>query len=176
MKIKYLLPLIAFFAVAVFLWQGLSLNPREIPTVFIDKRAPEFKADRLFSENTISNQDMVGKVWLLNVWASWCAACQDEHPLINALAEENLAPIVGLNYKDNPDEAIAWLARFGNPYSSIAQDQAGDIGIDYGVYGVPETFLIDQKGQIRYKQIGPITADILKNKIRPLLIELVESS
>ena len=176
MKLKFLVPLLAFVGIAVFLWQGLSLKPREIPSVFIDKPAPEFVTDRLFSQNTISTQDMLGEVWLLNVWASWCAACKDEHPLINALAEEKIAPIVGLNYKDTPEDAIAWLAQFGNPYSSIAQDQAGDIGIDYGVYGVPETFLIDKKGQIRYKQIGPITAEILNDKIRPMLMQLVESS
>ena len=115
---------------------------------------------------------MAGDVWLLNVWASWCVACRTEHPLLNRLAQDNLAPIVGLNYKDDAGDAAAWLQRFGNPYTHVPIDRRGEVGIDYGVYGVPETYLIDKRGVIRFKQVGPLSADIIERELLPLIRQL----
>jgi cytochrome c biogenesis protein CcmG, thiol:disulfide interchange protein DsbE len=114
-------------------------------------------------------------VWLFNVWASWCVSCREEHPLLVELAQSKVVPIVGLNYKDQPDEAKGWLARFGDPYTLSVMDLKGRIGIEYGVYGVPETFVIDKAGVIRYKQIGPVTREALDKKILPLIRELEKS-
>jgi cytochrome c biogenesis protein CcmG/thiol:disulfide interchange protein DsbE len=115
---------------------------------------------------------MQGKVWVLNVWASWCAACREEHPVLTDLANSRIAPVYGLNYKDQRNDAIAWLRRFGDPYAASIVDLEGRVGIDYGVYGVPETYVIDKQGVIRYKRIGPVTPAILKEKIVPLVVEL----
>jgi cytochrome c biogenesis protein CcmG/thiol:disulfide interchange protein DsbE len=120
----------------------------------------------------ISNKDMAGKVWMLNVWASWCVSCRQEHPLLVDLSRRGIVPIYGLNYKDTREEAIAWLQQLGNPYLASAFDVEGRVGMDYGVYGVPETYVIDAQGVIRYKQIGPINAEALRNKILPLIREL----
>jgi cytochrome c biogenesis protein CcmG/thiol:disulfide interchange protein DsbE len=121
---------------------------------------------------TIAPEEMRGKVWLLNVWASWCVTCREEHPLLVELAQQNLVPIYGLNYKDKREDAMAWLAERGNPYVVTAYDREGNVGIDWGVYGVPETFVIDKLGIIRYKQIGPVTPEALRDKIIPLVKEL----
>ena len=123
-------------------------------------------------DKTFSQKDMLGKVWLLNVWASWCVSCREEHPNLVQLARSGTVPIYGLNYKDERDDGIAWLARFGNPYQASAYDRDGRIGIDYGVYGVPETYVIDKAGVIRYKRIGAVTPEILRDKILPLVKEL----
>ena len=169
----YLLPLAIFLVVAVFLLRGLWLNPREVPSPFIDKPAPMFSLAQLAQPDaTFSPADMKGQVWLLNVWASWCVACRQEHPLLVELAQQKAVPIVGLNYKDQPDAAKAWLAKLGNPYDLSVKDLDGRIGIDYGVYGVPETFVIDKSGVIRFKQIGPITEDVWKQKLLPMLEQL----
>lgn len=174
---RYLLPLVGFIILVGFLGAGLRLDPREIPSPLIDKAAPQFKVPTLFTaSDTISAQDLKGSVWLMNVWASWCAACRVEHPLINELSKQNLLTIVGLNYKDERDDAKKWLATFGNPYNVIAYDYEGNIGIDYGVYGVPESFLIDKKGQIRYKQIGPFTDSTIQQTLIPLIQTLNEES
>ncbi|MCX7897131.1 MAG: DsbE family thiol:disulfide interchange protein [Rhodocyclaceae bacterium] len=170
---RFLLPLAIFIVLVALLAVGLTLNPREVPSPLIGKPAPAFSA-RLLSdpEKTFTPQDFVGKVWLLNVWASWCVSCREEHPLLIEFAQQGKAPIVGLNYKDKREDAQRWLARFGDPYVLSVVDAEGRIGIDYGVYGVPETFLIDKQGIIRYKQIGPITPDALNKKILPLIDEL----
>ncbi|MEE9446785.1 MAG: DsbE family thiol:disulfide interchange protein [Arenicellales bacterium] len=174
---KFLLPLLGFIVLVGFLAAGLKLDPKIIPSPLINKAAPIFSVPTLFAENeTISTEKMLGKVWLMNVWASWCAACRVEHPLINALAEQNLIEIVGLNYKDERDKAKQWLKVFGNPYTTIAYDFPGDVGIDYGVYGVPESFLIDKHGQIRYKQIGPFTAQSIEEELLPLIHTLQAES
>lgn len=170
---RFLLPLGLFIALVVFLGVGLRLNPREIPSPFIDKPAPAFKLTQLHEpDQTISPQDMVGKVWLLNVFASWCVSCRVEHPVLMELAKQGVVPIVGLNYKDKRDAGIGWLRQFGNPYNVSAFDSDGRIGIDYGVYGVPETFVIDKRGVIRMKHIGPVSAEALADKILPLIKEL----
>lgn len=170
---RFLLPLGLFIALVVFLGVGLGLNPREVPSPFIDKPAPAFQLAQLHApDQTISPQDMLGKVWLLNVFASWCVSCRVEHPVFMDLARQNVVPIVGLNYKDKRDAGIAWLNQFGNPYSVSAFDSDGRIGIDYGVYGVPETFVIDKLGVIRMKHIGPVSPEALTDKILPLIKEL----
>ena len=170
---RYLIPLGIFLVIAVFLGIGLGLDPREVPSPLIDKPAPAFTLPQLHQPGqTFSHTDMKGKVWLLNVWASWCVACRDEHPVLVELARSGAVPIVGLNYKDERMDGLRWLNQFGDPYRLSAYDRDGRIGIDYGVYGVPETFLIDKNGVIRYKRIGVVTPEILRDKILPLVREL----
>ena len=166
---RYLIPLGIFLVLVVFLGIGLGLNPREVPSPLVGKAAPAFELPVLQqSDKRFAPSDMRGKVWLLNVWASWCATCRDEHPLLVDLSKRNLMPILGLNYKDRDAEARRWLAQFGDPYQFSVVDADGRIGIDYGVYGVPETYLIDAEGVIRFKQIGAITPAVLEQKILPL--------
>jgi cytochrome c biogenesis protein CcmG/thiol:disulfide interchange protein DsbE len=170
---RFLIPLGIFIAVAAFLFKGLSLNPKEVPSPLIGKAAPEFSLPMLNNfETRFANSDMTGKVWLLNVFASWCGPCLDEHPVIVNFARSDTAPVLGFNYKDRPQAAAQWLDRHGDPYSQVVVDLDGRIGLDYGVYGVPETFLIDRAGIIRYKKIGPLTqADVVED-ILPLIEEL----
>jgi cytochrome c biogenesis protein CcmG/thiol:disulfide interchange protein DsbE len=170
---RLLIPLAVFVVILGFLFVGLGLNPREVPSPLVGKPAPAIQLAQLHSpEKPFSQKDMLGQVWLLNVWASWCVSCREEHPHLVALAKSKTVPVVGLNYKDKPDEAKAWLKQFGDPYLLSATDLDGRVGIDYGVYGVPETFLIDKQGVIRYKQIGPVTPESLEKKILPLVREL----
>jgi len=170
---RFLLPLGVFIVIVVFLGVGLTLNPREIPSPLIDKPAPAFTLAQLSNpEKTFSQKDMLGQVWMLNVWASWCVACREEHPVLVELARSKAVPIYGLNYKDKREDALAWLRQFGDPYVLSIVDNAGRTGIDYGVYGVPETFVIDKQGVIRYKNIGPVTDEILQAKILPLIRKL----
>jgi cytochrome c biogenesis protein CcmG/thiol:disulfide interchange protein DsbE len=170
---QFLVPLAVFVVLLGFLAVGLNLDPREVPSPLIDKPAPAFALPRLDDPaRTISRDDLVGKVWMLNVWASWCVACREEHPVLVEFSRQRLVPIYGLNYKDVRGDAMGWLARFGNPYDASLSDTSGRVGIDFGVYGVPETFIIDKKGVIRYKQIGPVTPEVLRDRIEPLLKEL----
>lgn len=175
--LKYIIPFILFIIMAVFLWVGLSLKPSEIPSPFINKPAPSFSAAKLeVPEEKLSPADLIGQVWLLNVWASWCVSCRGEHPILNNLADKNVVTIIGLNYKDDPANAKQWLDTLGNPYSASITDQEGRIGIDYGVYGVPETFVIDKKGVIRHKQTGPVTEQDVQNILLPLIAKLQAES
>lgn len=170
---RYLLPLGIFLVLVVFLGIGLGLNPREIPSPLIDKPAPAFDLVQLHEPGkSLTTQDMQGKVWLLNVWASWCVSCREEHPVLVELAKTRVVPIVGLNYKDQRPEALRWLQQFGDPYVMSIVDGDGRVGINFGVYGVPETFVIDKTGVIRYKQIGPVTPKALQEKILPLVAKL----
>ena len=170
---RYLLPLGIFGALVLLLGVGLSLNPREVPSPLIGKPAPSFELPQLHEpQKRFAPAQMKGTVWVLNVWASWCAACRDEHPVLTDLASSGIAPVYGLNYKDKRDDAIAWLKRFGDPYQASMFDADGRVGIDYGVYGVPETYVIDRQGVIRYKRIGPVTPEIVQKKIAPLVAEL----
>ena len=170
---RYLIPLFAFMILAAFLLVGLTLNPRQVPSPLIDKPAPVFQLNHLHEpEKVMASQDNLGKVWMLNVWASWCVACRDEHPLLVQLANSGIVPIYGLNYKGERTTAMQWLKRYGDPYTISIVDQDGKVGIDYGVYGVPETYVIDKKGIIRHKQIGPVTVDALQKTIIPLILEL----
>jgi len=170
---RFLVPLAIFVVIAGFLFAGLGLNPREVPSPLIGKPAPAFQLAQLHEPaKTFAREDMAGKVWLLNVWASWCVACRVEHPVLVDLARSKTVPILGLNYKDKRDEALAWLKQFGDPYTLSIADNDGRVGIDYGVYGVPETFVIDKAGLIRLKHIGPVTPEVLSGKILPLVREL----
>jgi cytochrome c biogenesis protein CcmG, thiol:disulfide interchange protein DsbE len=174
--LRWSLPLAIFAVIVAFLFVGLFRDPREVPSPLIGKPAPAFTLSKLHeSQQTLSNADMRGQVWLLNVWASWCVSCRVEHPLLVELAKANVVPVIGLNYKDRRDDGLAWLAERGDPYQASIVDADGRVGIDFGVYGVPETFVIDKAGVIRYKQIGPITAEALKDKILPLVRELQRS-
>jgi cytochrome c biogenesis protein CcmG/thiol:disulfide interchange protein DsbE len=170
---RFLIPFGLFIVVVGFLAVGLTLNPRELPSPLIGKAAPEFSLPQLHDqEKVISSNDLKGQVWLLNFWASWCGGCKDEHPVLIRLAQSGVVPIYGMDYKDERREAVAWLKEWGNPYSIVAVDQSGRVGINYGVYGVPETYVIDKAGVIRYKQIGPLREDIWEKKILPLVREL----
>ena len=170
---RYLIPLIVFVVLVGFLAVGLNLKPREVPSPLIDKPAPDFSLTRLDApEQKLSLQDLKGQVWLLNVWASWCVACRQEHPLLVELAGQKLVPVYGLNYKDKRDDALAWLRRHGDPYVLSLADTDGLVGIDYGVYGVPETFVIDKQGTIRLKHIGPVTPEALRDTILPMVKKL----
>jgi cytochrome c biogenesis protein CcmG/thiol:disulfide interchange protein DsbE len=171
--LKYLLPFLLFIALAVFLALGLKLNPKDIPSPLIDKPAPAFSLPILgIPEKKLSNQDLQGQVWLLNVWASWCVSCREEHPVLLQFAQQSSVTLVGLNYKDQADAAIEWLSKLGNPYTVSLMDSEGRTGIDYGVYGVPETFVIDKRGVIRYKHTGAVTADDLEKVFMPLINQL----
>jgi cytochrome c biogenesis protein CcmG/thiol:disulfide interchange protein DsbE len=170
---RFVIPLAVFAVLVGFLFVGLGLNPREVPSPLIDKPAPAFQLTQLHApDKTFGLADMKGKVWLLNVWASWCVSCRDEHPFLMELAKSGTVPIVGLNYKDQPQAAVQWLARFGNPYQLSIVDAEGRTGINFGVYGVPETFLIDRDGVIRYKQIGPLTPEAWQQTFLPLVKKL----
>ena len=170
---RYLIPLVLFLVLVIFLAIGLNRDPREVPSPLINKAAPAFNLPQLKEPaKTFSAVDMRGKVWLLNVWASWCVTCRDEHPLLLEYAKQGVVPIYGLNYKDERADALAWLNELGDPYVLSAADLDGRVGIDYGVYGAPETYLIDQAGTIRFKQIGPVTTDVWTKKIVPLAQEL----
>lgn len=190
---KFAWPLIGFIALVALLAVGLNLNPREVPSPLVGKPAPSFSLARLDApDTTFSPREMHGKVWLLNVWASWCVSCRQEHPVLVELSKRNLVPLVGLNYKelrgdggidmDKVDaaserrmaleRAAGWLRQHGDPYTLTAMDLDGRVGIDYGVYGVPETYLIDKAGIIRMKHTGPVTPDDLQKKILPMVAEL----
>ena len=167
------MPLAVFALLSVVLGIGLTLNPREVPSPFIGKPAPAFSLPGLHDESvTVSPASMRGQVWLLNVWASWCAPCREEHPVIVAAARDSGVPVIGLNYKDERSAARGWLRQLGDPYQAIAADRDGRVGIDWGVYGVPETFVIDRAGIIRHKVIGPLTADAWARQVLPLVKKL----
>jgi cytochrome c biogenesis protein CcmG/thiol:disulfide interchange protein DsbE len=170
--IRWSIPLAIFVVLVAFLWIGLGRDPREVPSPLIDKPAPSFTLPQIHGDKPLSTTDLKGKVWLLNVWASWCVSCREEHPLLLQLAQANLVPVYGLDYKDKPDDGRAWLSQNGDPYTASIVDQDGRVGIDYGVYGVPETFVIDRSGIVRYKQIGPLSVEALQSKILPLVREL----
>jgi cytochrome c biogenesis protein CcmG, thiol:disulfide interchange protein DsbE len=170
---RFLLPLAVFVVVVVFLGVGLRLNPREIPSPLVGKAAPDFLLPQLYDQDKkFAPADMAGQVWLLNFWASWCGGCKTEHPVLMDLSKSGAVPIYGMDYKDQREEALGWLRQYGNPYPVIGMDEAGRVGINYGVYGVPETYVIDKKGVIRYKQIGPLDDETVAKKILPLVKEL----
>ena len=183
----------AFAALVALLAVGLNLNPRDVPSPLVGKPAPAFKLEVLAKPGTqISPADMQGKVWLLNVWASWCVSCRQEHPILVEFSKKVSVPLIGLNYKEVRgdggfdmaklsaeeerklafERANKWLSEHGDPYTLTAMDLDGRVGIDYGVYGVPETYVIDKAGVIRMKHTGPVTPEILAKKIMPLLAEL----
>ncbi len=170
---KYIIPLVIFIVLVVFLAIGLGRDPREVPSPLINKAAPAFELPELANPTSkFSAQEMRGQVWLLNVWASWCIACREEHPMLLELARQRAIPIYGLNYKDQRNDALAWLRELGDPYLLSVSDLDGRVGIDYGVYGAPETFLIDREGVIRFKHIGPITPAVWEREFLPRIGQL----
>ena len=189
---RFLWPLIGFIVLVVLLAVGLNLDPREVPSPLVGKPAPAFSLSKLGSDEKFSPQDMQGKVWLLNVWSTWCVSCRQEHPMLVQMAKSQTVTLIGLNYKEvrgdasfdmskinaeaektmATQRASAWLQRHGNPYALSALDLDGRVGIDYGVYGVPETYVIDKAGIIRLKQTGPITPEVFSSKLLPLVKEL----
>jgi len=170
---RFVIPLVLFVILVVFLAIGLRRDPHEIPSPLINKPAPAFKLSQLKDPaQSFSAEEMKGKVWVLNVWASWCFSCREEHPLLLEYARSKAVPIYGLNSKDKPEDALSWLAELGDPYVLSVSDLDGRVGIDYGVYGAPETYLIDRNGIIRFKQVGPVTPDIWTEKFLPLVKEL----
>jgi cytochrome c biogenesis protein CcmG/thiol:disulfide interchange protein DsbE len=170
---KYIVPLIIFVALGLLLAYGLNLDPRRIPSPLIGKSLPAFSLTTVADPaRKVSRDDLHGRVYLLSVWASWCVACREEHPLLNELTSRKAVTIIGLNYKDRREDALRWLGALGNPYELSLSDQDGRLGIDLGVYGVPETFVIDKQGVIRYKQIGPMTPEVWEQKLAPLIKEL----
>jgi len=193
---RFLIPMALFVILVGFLAVGLNLDPHEVPSPLVGKPAPPFQLQQLANaDQPFSPKDMQGKVWLLNVWSSWCVSCRAEHPLLVAFSKKSNLPIVGLSYKEvrgdsetdvaklspadelqlTRSRATAWLTAHGSPYALVALDVDGRVGIDYGVYGVPETYVIDKAGIIRYKQIGPLTPEALDKKILPLVKELEKS-
>ena len=175
MKLKYIVPLVLFLALVIFFVVGLGRDPREVPSPLIDKPAPEFALPRLDDPSkVVSKKDMLGQVWLMNVWSSWCGSCKYEHPNLVKIGKsgQKVLPIVGLNYKDTDGAAVPTLRTTGDPYDFSVKDPTGETGIEFGVYGVPETFVIDKKGVIRYKQIGPITDEVWEKTMYPLIKKL----
>jgi len=189
---KFVLPLLLFLGISVFLFKGLGKDPSLLPSALLNQPVPVFVTDELVTDpagtatSTTENDaasnapsfdsaSLEGNVWVLNIWASWCVACVTEHPLVKTLAQQAGVPVIGLNYKDTDAEAREWLARFGNPYTTIAADRNGRIGIEFGVYGVPETYIVDQHGTIRYKHTGPIDEEALQKILIPKIKELMAS-
>jgi cytochrome c biogenesis protein CcmG/thiol:disulfide interchange protein DsbE len=176
MKAKFIIPLLLFFVLVGFLALGLSRDPREVPSPLINKPAPAFNVPQLSDPSkSFSPENMKGQVWVLNVWASWCVACREEHPMLVEMSQSQVVPLIGLDYKDKRADAMEMLSRQGNPYKLSAFDNDGRVGINYGVYGVPETYVIDKSGIIRFKQIGPITKEVLEKSIYPIIAELKKS-
>ena len=174
---RYLIPLAVFIVLVILLAAGLKNDPKYIPSPFIGKPAPAFDLPLLHQpDKQIKHSDLKGQVWLLNVWASWCVSCRAEHEVVKRFVAMNIAPVYGLNYKDKPEDAKSWLNALGDPYKASLMDYKGDVGIDWGVYGVPETFVIDKQGIVRYKQVGPLTNVVIDEKIVPLVRELNRES
>lgn len=178
---KFSIPIAIFVALgallvyALYLMQSGRYSPRDIPSPLVGKPLPAFSLPALHEPNRlITSETLRGRVYLLNVWASWCVACREEHPVLNEIARVKAVPIIGLNHKDQRDAALEWLRGLGNPYEMSLVDANGRMSIELGVYGVPETFVIDKAGVIRYKHIGPITPEAWIEKIQPLLRQLTQ--
>jgi cytochrome c biogenesis protein CcmG/thiol:disulfide interchange protein DsbE len=171
---RYLLPFGIFIALVALLAVGLKLDPKKVPSPLIDKPAPAFELPVLHNpDKTFAPQDYLGKVWVLNVWASWCVSCRAEHEVITRLASLKLVDVVGLDHKDDPNDGRRWLRQFGNPYTLSVVDLDGRAGIDWGVYGVPETFIIGKDGLVKHKHIGPVTHESLDDEIIPKIQSLL---
>jgi len=172
-RLLFIAPFAAFAGLLFYFAEGLKRDPSTIPTVLLDQRTPEFSLPPIEGyERGLASGDLAGEVTLLNVFASWCVSCRIEHPLLMELADADTISIMGLNWKDKPGDGAAWLATFGDPYTLIGDDADGRVAIDFGVTGAPETFIIDRRGRIRYKQVGPITPQIWREDIEPVIMEL----
>jgi len=173
MRFKFIIPLALFMGVAITLAVGLTLKPGDIPSALLDRPVPEFDLPAVMGRpRGLASDELKGEVRLVNFFASWCVACRAEHPLLNRLTEDGVVPVYGVNYKDKPEDARAWLDRLGDPYVRSGADIPGRVGIDWGVYGLPETFIVDQSGRIVYKHIGAIDAEALENTILPIIVKL----
>ncbi|MCU7846020.1 MAG: DsbE family thiol:disulfide interchange protein [Candidatus Thiodiazotropha sp. (ex Monitilora ramsayi)] len=171
--LRYSIPLVIFAVIAGFLYKGLGMNPREIPSPLIGKSIPTFSLPSVEqAETTITEKDLLGNVYLLNVWATWCASCRAEHETLVQLSRSGKIDIVGLNWKDERDKAEVWLRQLGNPYTVNIFDKKGRTAIDLGVYGAPETFLVDSQGIIHYKHAGPVTMELINETIMPIVEQL----
>ena len=169
--LRRFMPLIIFALLVALLWYGLSLDPRKVPSPLIGKPSPEFELPLLNEQGKFTHLDLKGDITLLNVFASWCFACRQEHEAITQLSRQGFR-VIGFNYKDAPADATAWLRQFGNPYYVVAQDLDGRVGIDWGVYGAPETFVIDHNGIVRDKRIGPVDAEYISETLMPLVEQI----
>jgi cytochrome c biogenesis protein CcmG/thiol:disulfide interchange protein DsbE len=171
--LRYLLPLAVFLVLAFFLFRGLYLDPREVPSPLVGKPVPDFRVPVLNQpDRVLAAAELRGKVYLLNVWGSWCVSCREEHPVLVEFAKKGLIPLYGLNWKDKTEDATAWLKRYGDPYVASGVDRDGRVAIDFGVYGAPETYLVDREGIIRFKQTGPLTWKVIEDKILPLMAKM----
>jgi len=169
---KQLIPLGIFAILIAFLGIGLTLNPKDVPSPLIGKQAPTLELQQLKFNKSFNTHDLLGEPWVLNIWASWCTSCRQEHKLFNQLAKQYSVTLVGLNFKDQEDYAKQWLKELGNPYKLVLHDPEGKSGIDWGVYGVPETFVIDHLGVIRHKFTGPVTKELIETTLVPLLEQI----
>ncbi|HET6654811.1 MAG TPA: DsbE family thiol:disulfide interchange protein [Gammaproteobacteria bacterium] len=170
---RYLLPLVVLVGLIGIFWRGLHTDPSRVPSPLIGKAVPDFSLPKLLKpEEAFSDEQLRGQVSLLNVWATWCFECKAEHPVLMQFAAKHDVPLYGFDYRDDREKALAWLDEAGNPYDSIAFDATGDVGIDWGVYGAPETFLIDANGHIRHKYIGPLTPARIQNDLLPRIEKL----
>lgn len=167
--LKALIPLVLFLSLVFLLYNGLGKDTRLLPSALINKPTPQFSLPTLLTGKTISKESLKGQMYLLNVWASWCPNCRQEHPMVTELARQNIIPVYGLNYKDEAEDAKAWLNQFGNPYTDILVDRQGLVGIDFGVYGAPESFLVDGDGIIRHKIVGELTPQNIQNELLPMI-------
>lgn len=172
-RLKLFLPLFLFALLALFLFRGLSLDPTAMPSALIDRPLPAFELPALGGDAMLTQADVAGEVALLNVWATWCVSCRVEHPYLQVLAGQGI-PIYGLNYKDNDADALRWLAELGNPYRLTIADREGTLGLDLGVYGAPETYLIDAAGVVRYRHVGVVDETVWRAILEPVYLELVK--
>lgn len=170
-RLKLFLPLVLFAVLALFLFRGLELDPKELPSALIDRPLPEFDLPALGLERRLSRADVIGSPRLFNVWATWCVSCRVEHPYLHRLAEQGV-PVIGINYKDDDADAIRWLAELGDPYQLNIVDAQGTLGLDLGVYGAPETYLVDSEGVIRYRHVGVVDDRVWRSILQPLYDEL----
>ena len=170
-RVKLFLPLILFAVLALFLYRGLQLDPRELPSALIDRPLPVFELPALGQDRMLTREQVIGEVSLFNVWATWCVSCRVEHPYLHMLAEQGV-PIFGVNYKDDDGDALRWLQDLGDPYRLNIVDAQGTLGLDLGVYGAPETYLVDAAGVIRYRHVGVVDDRVWRDILQPLYIEL----
>jgi cytochrome c biogenesis protein CcmG/thiol:disulfide interchange protein DsbE len=170
-RLKLFAPLLLFVVLALFLFRGLSLDPKEMPSALIDRPLPEFSLPSLGEERLLSRNNVIGKVALFNVWATWCVSCRVEHPYLHLLAKQGV-PIYGINYKDDDNDALRWLEELGNPYLANIADREGTLGLDLGVYGAPETYVVDAAGVIRYRHVGVVDERVWQTVLQPLYDEL----
>ena len=171
-RLKLFIPLLLFAAMAVFLFRGLSLDPQELPSALLDRPLPSFSLPALGQERTLQREDLLGEPALLNVWATWCVACRAEHPYLRQLADSGV-PIYGVNYKDEDADAARWLGELGNPYRFNIADRDGSLGLDLGVYGAPETYLLDADGVIRYRHVGVVDERVWQTILQPRYQQLL---